>query len=199
VRARQVLGASVNYSPEFNTAEPDLNLLRRLAETGGGRILKPSNPADNPFTHDRQKTFQPRDLWEWLLKLAVLLFPVDVAVRRIQLDREEWMRATRTLRRSLFFWRPPAATPEGEVSLAALLARREQVRARTTTPATEPSPDLFRPQKAAVDSPTSGGKLAPAPGFTPETPPAGPPATSPPVSTASRLLAAKRRAQRRKE
>ncbi|MBU6401534.1 MAG: VWA domain-containing protein, partial [Verrucomicrobia bacterium] len=80
VRARQVLGASVNYSPEFNTAEPNLNLLRRLAETGGGRVLNPLRPADNPFAHDRRRTFQPRDLWEWLLKLAVVLFPLDVAV-----------------------------------------------------------------------------------------------------------------------
>ena len=30
---------------------------------------------------------------------AVILFPLDVAVRRIQLDREEWLRATQSLRR----------------------------------------------------------------------------------------------------
>ena len=64
VRGSQVVGASVNYSPEFNTPEPNLNLLRRLAETGGGKLLDPTIPAVNPFSHDRQKTFQPRDLWE---------------------------------------------------------------------------------------------------------------------------------------
>src|SRR5207253_882634 len=76
----------------------------RVAESGGGKILDPAHPIVNPFQHDRRKTFQPRDLWEWLLKLAVVLFTFDVAVRRIQLDREEWQKATRTLRRWLFFW-----------------------------------------------------------------------------------------------
>ena len=50
VRGSQVIGASVNYSPEFNTAEPNLNLLRRIAETGGGKMLDPMVPAVNPFS-----------------------------------------------------------------------------------------------------------------------------------------------------
>jgi hypothetical protein len=115
-----VLGASVNYSPEFSAPEPNLNLLRRIAETSGGEMLNPLNPSDNPFLHERQKTFQPRDLWEWLLKLAVILFPFDVGVRRIQLDRDEWLRATKTLRRWLFFWKGVPRTPEADKSLACL-------------------------------------------------------------------------------
>ena len=107
VRGSQVIGASVNYSPEFNTAEPNLNLLRRIAETGGGKMLDPMVPAVNPFSHDRQKTFQPRDLWESLLKFAIILFTLDVGVRRIQIGRDEWLRAMRV------------AAP-----LAVLLARR---------------------------------------------------------------------------
>src|SRR5215472_12457136 len=97
VRGSQVVGASVNYSPEFNAPEPNVNLLRRIAESGGGKLLDPAQPIINPFLHDRQKTFQPRDLWESLLKLAIILFVFDVGVRRIQIDREEWMRATQTL------------------------------------------------------------------------------------------------------
>src|SRR5882724_1209886 len=142
----QVVGASINYSPEFNAAEPNFNLLRRLAESGGGRVLDPESPADNTFLHDRQKTFQPRDLWEWLLKFAVLLFPLDVAARRIQLDRDEMQRAWRRLRGWIFFWQGVPREPEAEESLAALLARREQVRSTQTAPA-QPSAELFRPQK----------------------------------------------------
>src|SRR6267142_2588511 len=123
MRASQVLGASVNYSPEFNATEPNLNLLQRIAEAGGGKVLDLNNPTEDPFRHDRVKTFQPRDLWEWLLRFAILLFPLDVAVRRIQLDREEWLRATRNLRRYLLFWRPEPRKPEAEESLSALLAR----------------------------------------------------------------------------
>jgi hypothetical protein len=63
VRGAAVAGASVSYSPEFSEPEPNLNLLRRLAEAGGGKLLDTRIPADNPFTRDRRKTFQPRDAW----------------------------------------------------------------------------------------------------------------------------------------
>src|SRR5438874_7163613 len=47
VRGSQVVGASVNYSPEFNEPEPNFNLLRRVAESGGGKILDPVHPTVN--------------------------------------------------------------------------------------------------------------------------------------------------------
>ena len=68
IRGSQVLGASINYSPEFNASAPNLNLLRRLAEIGDGKMLDVDKLNDSPFLHDRQKTFQPRDLWQWLLE-----------------------------------------------------------------------------------------------------------------------------------
>jgi len=195
----QRLGASVNYSPEFSATEPNHSLLRRLAEAGGGKLLDPLSLADNPFLHERVKTFQPRDLWEWLLKLAILLFPLDVGVRRIQIDRAEWLRAMQMLRRLLFPWRGVPRPPEADESLAALLARRDQVRSRQTAPSPEPSPDLFQPQKP-VQIITARKEAAPGQpdvGPTAETPqPAGP--GEPQASTTSRLLEAKRRARQRK-
>ena len=199
VRGSQVIGASVNYSPEFNTAEPNLNLLRRLAETGRGKLLDPMLPAVNPFSHDRLKTFQPRDLWESLLKFAIILFTLDVGVRRIQIGRDEWLRAMQALRRWLFFWRGAPRPPEAEESLAALLTRRQQVRSQQTAPAAEPRPDLFRPERPAEMS--LPGEEAPAdtPAPAAPSPAASPkPPEEPPASTASRLLEAKRRAQKRK-
>jgi uncharacterized membrane protein len=191
----QALGLSVNYSPEFDDAGPNTALLRRLAELGAGKVLNPET--DNPFLHDRQKTFQPLDLRDWLLKLAILLFPFDVAVRRIQIDRAEWLRATKTLRRCLFFWKGVPRTKEADESLSALLARRGQVRAARTAPA--PSAALFEPEKPVPI--TEPGKPAPLSGGEP-----GPPAEAgekpPPkeqVPTTSRLLEAKRRAQKRTE
>lgn len=200
MRASQVVGASVNYSPEFTASEPNANLLRRLAESGGGKLLEPSPTGINPFLHDRLKTFQPMDLWEWMLRCAVVLFTVDVGVRRIQLDRDEITRAWLALRRRLFFWEGQPQPPEAEESLAALLARREQVRSSQTGAVTEPSPELFRPEKA-VSEPLPGSETEPLP--EPRTKPAapGPPVSEekpPPGSTASRLLEAKRRAQKRK-
>jgi uncharacterized membrane protein len=195
LRGSQVVGASVNYSPEFNATEPNVNLLRRLAESGGGKILEPSVPALSPFSHDRRKTFQPRDLWESLIKLAIILFILDVGVRRIQIDRDEWER----LLRRLLFWRGVPKTAGADQSLTALLARRDQVRSTKTAPA-EPKPELFRPEKPFEEvAPTI--RIA----GTEEAPPAAPavsepdkPGEEPSTSTASRLLEAKRRAQKRR-
>ncbi len=196
----QFLGASVNYSPEFASADPNVNLLRRLAEGGGGKVLDPGIPGSNPFLHDRQKTFQPRNLWESLLKFALMLFILDVGVRRIQIERDEWLRATRTLRRWIFFWQPEARPAQADESLAALLARREQVRTTRTAPAVQPQPELFRPQRpvtvssAQAAEPAAGGVQT----ATEEAPPAEAQPQAGPASTASRLLEAKRRAQQRR-
>jgi len=194
VRGSQVVGASVNYSPEFNATEPNLNLLRRLAESGGGKLLDQNVPALNPFSHDRRKTYQPRDLWETLIKIAIILFTLDVGVRRVQIDREEWER----LRARLLFWRAPAQPGQPDESLTALLARRDHVRS-TKTAAAEPRPDLFRPEKPV--EPTAPGLPSVSEPLQ-EQPTVSPPSEQTveeaPASTTSRLLEAKRRAQRRK-
>jgi uncharacterized membrane protein len=203
VRGQQVVGASINYSPEFASSEPNNNLLRRLAESGGGKLLEWDNPADNPFLHDRQKTFQPRDLWEWLLRFCVLLFPLDVAIRRIQLDHDEMHRAWRRVRSWIFFWQGVPREPEAEESLAALLSRREQVRSNQTAPAqAEAQSRLFQPQKTVTLPPGDTSSTGGAPlGGAPASPASKPdePAKTEPANTTSRLLDAKRRAQRRKE
>jgi hypothetical protein len=200
LRGSQVIGASINYSPEFNATEPNLNLLRRLAESGGGKLLDVNNATLNPFLHDRKKTFQPRDLWESLIRFAIILFTLDVGVRRIQIDRDEWQRAMRAVRRRVLFWQGVPQAPEAEESLNALLARRDRVRSKQTAPAIEPKPELFRPERPATE-PLPGvtpGSVSPS---EPATTPPEPPKTSeePAASTTSRLLEAKRRAQQRKK
>ena len=190
----QVLGASVNYSPEFNAAEPNLNLLRRLAESGGGRLLNPE--ADNPYQLNRVSTFQPRDLWENLLKLLVILFVIDVAVRRVDVDREEWSQGWRRLLQRIGLVRAPGSAAAAE-SLGSLLAARERTReTRTAAGAAEvrpvrPPDTLFLPTQAPPPVGPSD-RATPPPG----TPPSAGPA---PVegSPTSRLLEAKRRAQRK--
>lgn len=199
IRGSQVVGASVNYSPEFTSSEPNYNLLRRITETGSGKTLELNTPALNTFEHDRKRTYQPRDLWEWLLEFAILLFIVDVGVRRIQIDRDEMFRAMRAVQRKVFFWQGIPRAPESEESLAALLARRDVVRSTQTAAATEPSADLFRPSKP-VTEPVPGMASADAPPVQTSAPPsqaAKEPADAG-ATTTSRLLEAKRRAQRRK-
>jgi hypothetical protein len=190
----QPLGLSVNYSPEFDDSEPNLNLLRRLAELGGGKILNPVT--DSPFLHDRQKTFQPQDLRDWLLGFAILLFPLDVGARRIQVDWEQWRKAAEALRRRIFFWKGLPRPKEADDSLAALLDRRGQIRARQPVQVAPPSPDLFQPEKTiSAEEPPPAGAVQPVAG---QPPPADAKKPAPEsTSTSSRLLEAKRRAQRR--
>ncbi len=199
LRGSQFLGASLNYSPEFLSAEPNFNLLRRLAESGGGKLLDPKALELNPFSHDRQKTFQPRDLWEWLLEAAIVLFVLDVAARRIQIDREEWQRLTRVLTRWLP-WRGEPRTAASDESLAALLARRDRVRSAQAVPALEPKPGLFEPARPVADA-ALAPETAPVPKPQTQEPASAEGATPPEEkagSTASRLLEAKRRAQKRR-
>ncbi len=193
LRGSQILGASVNYSPEFAASEPNLNLLRRLAESGGGKVLEPG--IDNPFLHNRVKTFQPRDLWEWLLKFAIILFPLDVAVRRIQLERAAWSKAARALRRWIFFWKPVPRSAQSDESLAALLNRRDEVRAKKieAQPPTIPNADLFAPKTPVNIEPIG------APESLQQKIQGDEKKTDEPQNTTSRLLEAKRRARKNLE
>lgn len=79
------------------------------------------------------KTFQPRDLWEGLLQLAIVLFVADVGVRRIYTDRAEWLKATENLRRLVFFCARPLAgdtdpPPRDRTALTSRLARSQAAR-----------------------------------------------------------------------
>ena len=96
--------------------------ISKFGEMLAGAIL----PDANPFLHDRRKTFQPRDWWEWLLKLAVILFVLDVGLRRIQIERDQWQKAMVRVKQKIFFWKGVPRPAEADVSLAALLSRRDE-------------------------------------------------------------------------
>ncbi|HVR34293.1 MAG TPA: hypothetical protein VMS21_00410, partial [Methylomirabilota bacterium] len=158
----------------------------------------------NPFSHDRRKTFQPHDLWEWLLRCAILLFVVDVGIRRIQIDHDEWQRALVKVKAWLLFWRGVPRPVQADESLAALLARRDQVRSRQATPVVDVDPALFQPERPAefpvfargdkveaAPDPRQGGRAAVTPKEQQEEEQSS-------VTTTSRLLEAKRRAGKRK-
>jgi len=203
VAASQVVGASVNYSPEFTAPEPNLPLLRRLAEAGGGTILQwpasaaPVAAVQNPFLHERRRTFQPVDWWEILLRFGIVLFVFDVGLRRIQLEREELIKMLAWVKRTVFFWKGIPRPAEADQSLAALLARRDAVRTKTVS--ADSRPELFEPVQTAALPNKLGPSMAPAEGSASESEPQKPAADSPPASTTSRLLEAKRRARKNRE
>jgi Ca-activated chloride channel family protein len=82
-------GFVIPYSQEYRDLRANPDLLGQLAGLTDGRVV------DDPksvFERERRVDGQPRELWPWLMALAVLLFVFDVAARRLRLG---WMDAER--------------------------------------------------------------------------------------------------------
>ena len=73
------LGYTRSYPAEFLTTETNGPFLRQLAEAGGGKFA-PS--FDDIFSRPKQKTIRRLDLTDYFLSLALLLFPLDIWLRR---------------------------------------------------------------------------------------------------------------------
>ncbi|HET9495135.1 MAG TPA: VWA domain-containing protein [Chloroflexia bacterium] len=84
--ARDTTGIIVPYASEFelsdDAADAGQQLLSELAQLGGGKVLSPDDPAAS-LVHDISGQPVRVPLWPHLLLVAILLFPIDVAVRRL--------------------------------------------------------------------------------------------------------------------
>ena len=208
----QTAGWVLSYSPEYQLASPDSNgltpgsqLLVRLAQVTGGYVLGSTSAGQlafpDLFKHDLKAPAQPaRPVWPWLLTLAALLLPLDIAVRRLAVTRHDLRRAWQKLGAWLASRRPyltpqPAARTEQLSSLLRAKGRAQETRlpaendARVpgSTPATPPATTRPGPQP-----PEAGGTAAPG---APSATPLGPS----PASTSAALLAAKKRVREKKE
>ncbi len=129
------VGISVAYPSEYRSVQPNRILMQHLAHADMGR----TDPAPQAvFGMQRPAAYTHYSLHQALLLAALLLLPLDIAVRRLAFGRQEMERLTALLRRKTAAAPEKAATPE----LARLKSRREQtVRLRTTehTPADSPA------------------------------------------------------------
>ncbi|HHS97742.1 MAG TPA: VWA domain-containing protein, partial [Chloroflexi bacterium] len=173
-------GWALGYSPEYAALEPDPEAVARLAEAGGGRVL--TEPAE-VFTHDLRGEGVPRDLWPLLLTLATLLWPVDIALRRLALGRRDlermwnWLAHRLPRRRS----RPAAEAPSPVARLLRVKERtRRQPPSVAASPPTEESPPTAPPPPQP--KPSSPAPKRPTP----------PPPSPEPETLAERLLRRKR-------
>lgn len=85
-------GVVVPYPAEYRYFGVDDSYLGRLAGMTGGKILRDPRAA---FQTDGLR-FQGQDwtpLWPWLLGAAMVLFPLDIAMRRLQVPTEVVARA----------------------------------------------------------------------------------------------------------
>jgi hypothetical protein len=84
------LGLVVPYSPEYRSSDADLNLLGELASVTGGDELV---DLKDVFTHNLPATKSAHEIWQSLLLLAALLFPLDVAIRRLNIGSRDLRKA----------------------------------------------------------------------------------------------------------
>ena len=199
----RTLGLVAQTPVEYRVLGANEPYLAAIREAAGGR---PVLTALDPWRHDLTATNQFTELWPWLLVLALLLWPLDVALRRISLGRRElvaardWVRGIGRRRRAAA---PRTAAGEsllaargragGEAARAALVARsQEPGSADDPAPPAPPAP------------PASPAPPAPAPAAPPAAAPSGRTSDRPEPSaqddgsdTLARLREAKRRSRER--
>lgn len=88
-------GVAVNTSPELRDLRSQDAMMELVASRTGGRILEPWNPeAANLFSRENvRRTASPMPVWDRLLPVALALFLLDVATRRIAWDWASLKRA----------------------------------------------------------------------------------------------------------
>ena len=219
----QALGRTVGLvepvAAEYRLLGVNLPFLAALRSATGGTEIE---LATDPWRHDLETTASFTELWPWLLVLALLLWPLDIALRRVSIGRRELVDARGWAGRR---WRvrkaaaPRTAASEGMLAAreragggaarAALLRRADPVAGPATTPAaTVPEIRPAGSGPAASTSATTSGPAtsgpgsdaAPAPASAPGTPSRAGAGDSPKVEemdTLARLREAKRRARKR--
>ncbi|MDE2750023.1 MAG: VWA domain-containing protein [Chloroflexota bacterium] len=83
-------GWVMSYSPEYIPRPDDDGALAEIADITGGRNLA-ERPAD-VFAHDLGERQAATDIWERLLLLALILLPLDIAIRRLIITRSDLLR-----------------------------------------------------------------------------------------------------------
>lgn len=205
-------GLTLAYSPEFKDLVVNKALLQQVADVTNGRVLRPEDDSKKVFAHNLPPVISRTPIWDTLLKLAIFVFLLDVAFRRIAIDPVKVLAAARGHIASLAgrF----GAGKRAEATLKDLKTVRDKVRAAKTA---EGDISALAAAKAASQDAGAGpsatakfeadekrhktvGDLAEAlggPKAGPSPPGAAPKKDqAPKESTTSRLLKAKKRARR---
>jgi hypothetical protein len=136
----QSSSVTIPYPPEYKDIQTNRRLLQRLATMTGGKI---DPNAGDLFTRNAKKARIPADLWWTLTLIGILLFPLDVAFRRLAMDmsevRELALRGIRELRALM-----PAATRATDKTTVESVGRLLQ--SKKSRKPTEERPDWARPQ-----------------------------------------------------
>jgi uncharacterized membrane protein len=191
----RTVGLVAPTAAEYRSLGANQPFLAALRAATGGTVV------DDPaavWRHDLASTSSFTDLWPALLVLALLLWPLDIALRRVSVGRRELAGARAWLRSGWRTRRAPAVRP-AEVS--GMLAARERAAGAGARAAlmhrdevpVEVAPPVAKAPRAspATGEPVTASQPAAATG------PEVPATDEPPVDTIARLREAKRRARDR--
>jgi hypothetical protein len=124
-RTEQVpAGFIVPYSPEYLRFRSSRIVLDEIARKTGGRVLEGNATAAEIFPQDRLPKSSSNPIFDWFLVALACLLPLDIAIRRVQLD---W----RAIAGAFRFRK---AEGSGE-TMGRLLDRKREVREGLTPPA----------------------------------------------------------------
>ena len=187
-------GFIVSYSPEYLRFRADPIVLQEIAEATGGKVWEiESDPEEigKALFGERVQKQTSRPIFDWYLILLACLIPIDVGIRRVQLDFN-WLRRLRRGER--------AQTTQ---TLGTLLERTGELRGGRARPVENSSETAttsggFRSMAASGRSPGSSGNPGASSRQSGQLTQAAPPGAAEPApeqsgGTTSRLLAMKRK------
>jgi uncharacterized membrane protein len=206
----RTLGLVAQTPAEYRLLGTNERLLAALRTAPGGRELATGADA---WRHDLKLTSFATDLWPLLLLIAMLLWPLDIALRRVSLTRREFAGARGWASERWRAWRGAARRTERVEVMIAARDRAGGARSRSALRATPhatagdgtaaPGPGTGSagagpPAGSAASAWTGEGSRAGAEPSEGAARPASPPAPAEPeaADTLSRLRDAKRRARR---
>lgn len=174
-------GFIVSYSPEYLRFRSNRPMLQEIADKTGGKMLSGDPTKDAIYTRGRAPKRSSKPIFDWFLIALAILVPLDVAIRRIQIDFASIWKAVTMQRRA-----PSTAT------MGALLERKQSVSAALQSRKSERTMPISssnvppRSRSSQPATPTAKSQ-------SPTTPSAPTGHESKPTSTTERLLALKRK------
>jgi uncharacterized membrane protein len=158
----QTTGWVMSYSPEYRATTNGGEVLAAITTMTGGRSL-----ADDPaavFAHTLQAQAGADPIWQPLVLLALLLIPLDIAVRRLLITRSDVQRAR------IAVFGTGRASQDTEERMGALMSAKARA-GKTIDQPGQPSSDssvgtrdsVSAPPASAPQTPSSPSTSSPAP------------------------------------
>ncbi|HLJ10461.1 MAG TPA: hypothetical protein VKU82_04695, partial [Planctomycetaceae bacterium] len=179
-------GFIIPYSPEYLRFRSNPLVLDDIYKRTNGERLDADSTADDIYNKNRQPKRSSRPIFDWFLVILACLVPLDVAVRRVQLD---WY----VIKGWLGIGRKRGSSTQ---TMGALLERKQAVDSQFQARRSETPLPTETLRRLAKPSARGGSSTPRPPGSAPPKPPQGPPADQ--STTTERLLQLKRKRQQDK-